>query len=67
MLNCDQVTNLCSAELERRLSAWERLSLKMHLLMCRGCSNYRVQMGTIHAAMHQYADGRAVTDKPNAR
>lgn len=67
MLNCDEVTNLCSAELERPLSVWERMSLKVHLMMCKGCSNYRIQMSSIRAAMHRYAEGRAVTDRPDGR
>lgn len=63
MLNCNEVTNLCSDELERPLSVWERLKLKMHLMMCKGCSNYRTQMSAIRAAMHRYAEGRAVPDE----
>jgi hypothetical protein len=65
LLNCDEVTSLCSAELERPLSMWERMSLKMHLMMCKGCSNYRRQMGFLRAAMHRYAEGRAVAGKPD--
>jgi hypothetical protein len=63
MLNCNEMTNLCSDELERPLSVWERLQLKMHLLMCTGCSNYRTQMSALRAAMRAYADGRAVPDE----
>jgi predicted anti-sigma-YlaC factor YlaD len=63
MLNCNEVTNLCSDELERPLGMWERMKLKMHLMMCTGCSNYRTQMSTIRAAMHRYAEGRAVRDE----
>lgn len=67
MLNCDQVTNMCSDELERPLSVWERVKLKMHLMMCTGCSNYRTQMSAIRAAMRRYADGRAVSDESDRR
>lgn len=63
MLNCNEVTNLCSDELERPLAMWERMKLKMHLMMCTGCSNYRTQMGAIRAAMHRYAEGRADRDE----
>ena len=65
MLNCNEVTNLCSDELERPLSVWERLKLKMHLTMCTGCSNYRTQMSALRAAMRAYADGRAVSEEPD--
>ncbi len=59
MLNCREVTQLCSQELERPLGLWERLSLKAHLMMCDGCSNFRDQMGSIREAMRAYAEGRA--------
>lgn len=65
MLNCDEVTHLCSDELERPLGMWERMKFKMHLMMCTGCSNYRTQMGAIRAGMRAYADGRAVSDDPD--
>jgi len=67
VLNCDQVTNMCSDELERPLSMWERLSLKMHMMMCTGCANYRIQMHSIRAAMNRYADGRAATEDRDGR
>jgi hypothetical protein len=67
MLNCNEVTNLCSDELERPLRLRERMALKMHLMMCKGCSNYRTQMSAIRAAMHRYAEGGAVTDQPEDR
>jgi hypothetical protein len=67
MLNCREVTHLCSQELERPLGFWERLSLRAHLMMCDGCSNFRGQMGSIRKAMRAYADGRAPSadDKGN--
>lgn len=67
MLNCHEVTQLCSQELERPLGLWERLSLRAHLMMCDGCSNFRGQMGSIREAMRAYADGRAPSgdDKGN--
>lgn len=61
MLNCREVTQLCSQELERPLGLWERMSLKAHLMMCDGCSNFRGQMTTIRQAVHAYREGRAVT------
>jgi predicted anti-sigma-YlaC factor YlaD len=59
MLNCHEVTQLCSQELERPLGLWERVSLRAHLMMCDGCSNFRDQMGSIREAMRAYAEGRA--------
>ena len=65
MLNCDKVTQLCSDELERPLSLWERASLRMHIMMCTGCANYRRQTAAIRTAMHRYSEGRAVSTEPD--
>lgn len=62
MLNCKEVTELCSQEMERRLGLAERLRLQTHLMMCSGCTNFRIQMQTLRQAMHAYADGKAVDE-----
>ncbi|MBW6492946.1 MAG: zf-HC2 domain-containing protein [Burkholderiaceae bacterium] len=62
MLNCREVTELCSQEMERRLGLAERLRLQTHLMMCSGCTNFRIQMQTLRRAMHAYADGKAVDE-----
>ena len=61
MLNCEQVTVLCSEELDRRLPVTDRIALRLHMMMCKGCSNYRAQLGVIRAAMRRYAEGGAST------
>jgi hypothetical protein len=61
MLSCEEVTELCSQELERDLLLQERLPLRMHLLMCSGCSNFRKQMSLMRVAMRRYASGDAVS------
>lgn len=60
MLSCKQVTELCSQELDRQLGLGERVSLKTHLMMCSGCSNYRRQLLTLREVARAYADGRAI-------
>lgn len=37
MMNCKEATQLLSQDLERKLSLPERLGLRLHLLICRGC------------------------------
>ncbi|WP_138856834.1 hypothetical protein [Inhella inkyongensis] len=32
------------------LPAWQALQLRLHLMMCRGCSNFRGQMRLLSAA-----------------
>lgn len=62
MLNCHQVTHLCSEEMERDLTLGEQMRVGMHTMMCRGCTNYRRQMKILRLAARRYADGAAVAD-----
>jgi predicted anti-sigma-YlaC factor YlaD len=64
MLNCREVTELCSQEMERPLRLGERMSLHAHLMMCSGCANFRNQMGALRAAAHAYAQGAAAAPVP---
>ena len=41
---------------ERKLSFREEISLRMHLMMCKGCANFRQQMG-FGAAAARYRQG----------
>ena len=58
MLTCKQVTRLLSERQERQLQWRERIPLKLHLLMCGGCTNFRKQMDFLHRACREYAQGR---------
>jgi len=42
---------------ERKLSFTQNLSLGAHTMMCKGCRNYKQQMGTIRLMMRTYAEG----------
>lgn len=64
MLNCREVTELCSQEMERPLRIGERVSLGTHLMMCSGCTNYRKQMKALRLIARTYADGGAVLPPP---
>lgn len=57
MLNCRQATELMSQEQDRPLSLAERLGLRLHVLICTGCSNYRRQMGVLRAACRRFGSG----------
>lgn len=50
MMNCKQATELMSQELDRSLSWSERISLRFHVMMCDGCTNFRKQMAFIRTA-----------------
>lgn len=62
MLTCKEVTEVCSVEMERPLKLSEQLSLRTHLMMCSGCTNYRKQMKTLRQVMQSYAEGKAIAD-----
>ena len=57
MLSCRDATRLMSEENERELTARERLEIRMHNLMCRGCTNYRKQIAFIRRAARRLRDG----------
>ncbi len=43
MLSCKEATRLVSEGLDRRLSFWRRMRLRLHVVMCRGCARYARQ------------------------
>jgi len=63
MLNCRNATRLMSESQERPLSMIERMSLKLHLMMCSGCSNFKEQMGAIRLMTRTFAKGRNRPEK----
>ena len=69
MLNCKEISQMCSEEMERSLSMRERMSLNAHLMMCTGCSNFRKQMSALRRISQLYADGQAVStaDAPSSQ
>ncbi|MCK4709036.1 MAG: zf-HC2 domain-containing protein [Gammaproteobacteria bacterium] len=56
MMNCKHATQLMSQSQDQKLTLKERTFLKLHLLMCSGCSNYKKQISFIHNAMQQFRD-----------
>jgi heterodisulfide reductase subunit B len=63
MLNCHNATRLISESQERPLSAAERMSLKVHLMMCSGCRNFNEQMGVIRLTARSYAKRKNEQEK----
>ncbi len=55
MLNCREVTRLLSAAQDRSLTLKERMSLRLHLMMCSGCRNFSDQIGSIRKISRGYA------------
>ena len=44
MLNCKETARLISDELEHPIPLYSRMLLKMHLVMCSACTQYRRQI-----------------------
>jgi len=55
MLNCKEATRLLSESQEHPLSLQDRMSLKMHVMMCSGCRNFGKQMHTLRHVARAYA------------
>lgn len=56
-MNCQQATKLISESQERSLSLSEKMSLKVHVMMCSGCKNFSLQVPFLSEAMKAYAKG----------
>lgn len=55
MLNCHDATFLMSQRQERRLSFSERMKLRLHMTMCRGCANFDRQLPGLGQAARAFA------------
>lgn len=56
MMNCERASQLMSQELDRPLSWRERMGLRLHLLFCDGCRNFRKQMAFLRDAVRRWRD-----------
>lgn len=54
MLTCKETSRLLSEARERRLGWRERFALRLHLMVCAGCDNFRKQLDFIDAALRRY-------------
>jgi len=55
-LTCKEASRLVSQGLDRRLGFAERLGLRLHLLICDGCTNFSKQVAFLRKAMARLAD-----------
>lgn len=56
MLNCKQASELLSQALDRDMTLREKISLRLHLLICHGCSNFSKQMQVMREACRSYLE-----------
>ena len=62
MYSCKQATELMSQSLDGRLSLYQRVLLRMHLLMCKLCSRCWRQMLFLRHAAHECSQRAEETD-----
>lgn len=59
MISCKEVTRLMSEGFERTLTLHERFTLKVHTMMCLGCTNYGKHMVFLRKATRRRREGGA--------
>ncbi|MGD9471203.1 MAG: zf-HC2 domain-containing protein [Novosphingobium sp.] len=62
MMNCHDATFLLSQRRERTLTFSERMKLRLHVGMCRGCTNFERQLPRLGDAAKAYATNAADKD-----
>jgi len=56
MLTCKETSLLLSQAQERPLGTTERVALRLHLLLCKGCRNFRAQLEVLRTVVRRYRD-----------
>lgn len=56
MLTCREVTRLVSQRQDRALGFGERVALRVHFAICRGCRNVGQQVDFLRRAVAQLAE-----------
>jgi hypothetical protein len=51
MLNCEKASQLASRAMDEKLSFRLNMALKLHLLLCRSCSNFTQQLNFLREAV----------------
>ncbi len=62
MLTCKETARLISEGLDRKLSLWTRMNLRLHLMMCGACSAYRRQVELLNRVVRRRFDESAVDE-----
>ena len=58
MLSCKEASRLISEELDRKLSLYERVMLKMHLAMCSVCKHVQRQLEALSKVISSKAQSQ---------
>ena len=57
MLNCHNATQLLSESQDRKLKLGERVSLRIHLVICNSCRNFGNQVHILRKISRSYVKG----------
>lgn len=55
MISCKKSTELMSQQLDRKLTPFETMALRFHLLMCGGCTSFQHNMNFLRSACRRAA------------
>ena len=54
IISCKDASRLVSKREDARLSAWQRVTLRLHLSVCAACTRFERQIRFLRTAMRQY-------------
>ncbi len=54
MVNCKQASELMSQSMDAPLPFGKKISLKFHLMMCHGCTNFLSQISFLHKVVSHF-------------
>jgi len=61
MIACKDATLLCSKQAELRLSFREQVQLKLHLLLCKPCRYFAMQISLLQQSYRKFAEQQSAT------
>ena len=62
MFNCKKVTQLLSEALDRNLPLYQRMGMRIHLMMCKFCSRYKEQLLFLRKTARLYSENSEDSD-----
>lgn len=65
MLKCEEISRLVSDSMERRLSLWQRLQLRMHLALCRLCAGHAADLKRIREVVREHHGTETESEEPD--
>lgn len=64
-LTCREAARLQSEGLDRPLTLWQRIGLRIHLFLCKWCRRYGKHLRFLRAAAHEHPDKLADPARQN--